>query len=133
MASLLQGSNSIDKQQITSLINDIDAADTELSRLRSAFMTRCKAPRKKIRGAMAQAKEAGLNLNAFRALVAEHRSLRQNQERIAKLDDEDADALTPMRQALGMLAETALGKAALDRAERQQKKEASLDALTPAG
>lgn len=113
----LLGNAKYDQAEIERLISDIDAADKRLATLRSQHMNACKTPRKKIKQVMLQAKDSGVPLDAFRALVAEHRDRRRIRERIGKLEDDAADAYEQIRPALGDFETTPLGAAAARRAK----------------
>jgi hypothetical protein len=66
---------------------------------------------------MATAREAGINMAAFRAVVAEHRNARNLAQRLAGLEADDAEDFAAMCDALGAFGDTELGKAALQRAK----------------
>jgi hypothetical protein len=128
--TLRVGDNSIDKDKIAKYLKDINAADADMARSQSAHMTRCKAPRKKIRSVFESVKRSGMNVAAFRALVMEHRGARKNQQRIGNMELDDAADLEIMRAALGMLADTALGRAAIKREKKKADGEKALESLT---
>jgi uncharacterized protein (UPF0335 family) len=100
---------------IETFLESIDGVDDELASLRGAYMQQCKRPRDQLREIMAEIKDAGHNMKAFRVLLRHHRDERKHADRVAGLEPEDADDLQRM---LGDYAETPLGAAAV---ERQRK------------
>jgi hypothetical protein len=119
--------NGFDGDQLSKFLGEIDRADDELASLKSAHMESCKQPRGWLRDTMASAKEAGINMTAFRAVVAEHRADRKIEKKLAELEADDAADFEAMRDALGAFGDTPLGEAALSKANR--KGDGGLDAL----
>lgn len=120
------GHNSVDKNRIASFLKDIKAADDELASLKSAHMTRCKKPQKRIKGAMISAKAAGLDMAAFRTLVAEYRDRRRAEARRDKLEADEVASLDLLKAAVPDFFEsTELGRAS----KRRNSGEAALDSL----
>ena len=111
--------NNVYGSDIAKFLKDIDRADDELASLKSQHMESCKQPRGWLRDTMASAKEAGLNMAAFRAVVAEHRADRKIEAKLADLEPDDAADFEAMREALGTFGETPLGEAALSKAKRR--------------
>jgi hypothetical protein len=118
MAPEREGSNGFDAKQLDKFLREIDKADDELASLKSAHMEACKQPRGWLRDTMATAKEAGLNMTAFRAVVAEHRAERKIEQRLAELEADDAADYEAMLEALGGLSDMPLGEAALSKAKK---------------
>jgi hypothetical protein len=116
MTSTRDGGNNTKGKQLDSYLREIDKADDELLSLKMSHMAACKAPRGRIRHVMAQAREAGENLEAFRTLVAAHRADRKIDKRIAELEADDRAEFESLQEALGAFGDTALGQAALKRA-----------------
>jgi hypothetical protein len=114
---LALGSNRGDLEQCKKFLEAIAAADDELLLLRSEHMVACKTPRAAIKETMAEAKEAGINMQAFRALIAEQRDRNRISKRIAALEADAAEAYELIRDALGPFGDTPLGEAALRRAK----------------
>ena len=98
---------------------EIDRQDDELAELHSDYMEQCKGPRGQIREVMASAKEAGVNMIAFREALAVHRADRAHEKRLAAMEPNDAQDLNRMMVALGMLADTPLGEAAIQKFESE--------------
>src|SRR5262245_45475189 len=112
-----EGSNGFDGDQLSGYLGQIDAADDKLLELKSQHMLACKTPRAKIRETMKAAKEAGLNMTSFRAVVAAHRAERKIDAKFAELEADDAADYEAMREALGDFGSTPLGDAALKKAK----------------
>ena len=119
--------NGFDGDELAKYLTEIDKADDELGKLKSEHMEQCKRPRGWLRDTMGSAKEAGLNMNAFRAVVAEHRADRKIEKKLAELEPDDAADFEAMREALGPFGETPLGEAAIGKAKA--KRDAGLDEL----
>src|SRR5262245_56261344 len=114
---LPEGSNGFDGEALEKYLTQIDSADDELVALKMEHMRACKAPRQRIRNVMAQAKTAGLNMNALKAVISKHRAERKVDQTIAELEADDRADFEAMKAALGEFADTPLGQAALKKAE----------------
>jgi hypothetical protein len=126
----MQDRHDRDNSNIANFLSAIDAADDELASLRGSYMQQCKGARATIKEVKGEAKEAGVNMKAFGAVLKDHREERARQKRVAALEAEDADTYESMREALGEFGSTPLGEAALDRKKRARgSKEGSLDSL----
>jgi hypothetical protein len=119
--------NGFDGDQLAAYLETIDDADSELLELHASYMASCKAPKSRIKDAMATARKAGINMVAFRVVLADHRAKRKQAKRIANLEADDVHDFEAMIDALGEFGSTPLGKAALDRARPQG--EATLNSL----
>ncbi len=113
----MPGANGFDPEQLTKYLDHIDSADDQLLKLKSEHMTACKGPRGKIKGVMKEARNAGLNMPALRAVIAKHRSERKIEEQIAELEADDKADYEEMQRALGDFGTSPLGEAALKRAK----------------
>ena len=109
--------NGYDGDALNGFLAEIALVDDELATLKGEYMAACKGPRSKIKDILATAKEADINMRAFREVLAKHRDARAQERRIADLEADDASAYELMLQALGEFGDTPLGKAALDRAK----------------
>jgi hypothetical protein len=119
-----------DNDHLQRYLEVIDGADDELASLRGSYMSQCKGPRATIKEIKGEAREAGVNMKAFGAVLKDHREERARQKRVAALEAEDADSYEAMREQLGEFASTPLGEAALGRKKRTRgSKEGSLDSL----
>jgi hypothetical protein len=117
--------NGYDSVALSGFLGEIAEVDAELASLKGEYMAACKGPRQRIKEILATAKEADINIVAFRELLARHRDARKAERRIADLEDDDRSAFELMLEALGEFGSTPLGKAALDRA----KGDSTLDEL----
>jgi hypothetical protein len=111
-----QATNGYSSDLVKGLFAEIDAQDDELASLRGSYMEECQGPRSAIKEIKARAREEGINPVAFAELLAQHRSARAEQKRLAKMEPEDVDAFNLLEQALGDFVDTPLGAAAMDKA-----------------
>jgi uncharacterized protein (UPF0335 family) len=87
-------------------LEKISKQDDELDTLRADYMNDCKGPRGAIKDIMASARDAGVNMKAFRELLA---------KRVDAMEADDAAAFDEMISALGDFVDTPLGGAAVAR------------------
>jgi hypothetical protein len=109
-------SNGYDGEELQRFLKAIARQDEELAKLKSEHMTKCKGPRGKIKDTMKAVREAEININAFRVKLAQQRDEIKHDKRVAVMEADDAEALEMIETALGQMADTPLGKAALARA-----------------
>lgn len=102
---------------LTGYLTSIDKQDDELDTLRGQYMAACKGPRAAIKDVMASAREAGLNMKAFREILTAHRNDRRHEKRVNALEADDQASYEEMAAALGEFGEFGLGAAALARAK----------------
>jgi len=114
-----------DNNELRSYLEQIDEQDDVLASLRGEYMNKCKGPREAIREVLTTAREAGVNMKAFRVLLTGHRQERKQEARIAELETEDAQAHQEMCEALGEFGDTPLGEAAIKGAKRRRGREAA--------
>ena len=103
----------------------IDEHDDELLELRSEYMNDCKGPRSSIKEIKDSAREAGINMKAFKENLKNHREERARLKRVAAMEQEDRDEYEVLREQLGEFGSTPLGQAALD----GKRKGGGLDSL----
>lgn len=115
-----------DGKALEQYLNRIDVADNELVALKAEHMRSCKRPRGQIREVLGEAKAAGYNMTAFRAMVGKHRAERKIEQQIAELEADDLADYQALQLALGEFGETPLGQHALDKAK---PKDSGLDTL----
>jgi hypothetical protein len=118
---MAEHTNGYDKDQLQSYLDEVAEQDDALLSLKSDYMNACKGPRSKIKDILARAKEADINMVAFREVLAKHRDVREQERRIADLEDDDRSAFELMLDALGEFGNTPLGQAALDRAKQSDE------------
>jgi len=100
---------------LQSYLEKIAKQDDELDHLRADYMNDCKGPRGHIKDIMSSAREAGVNMKAFRELLTKHRSDRRHAKRVDGMEADDAAALQEMIDKLGDFVDTPLGGAAVAR------------------
>jgi uncharacterized protein (UPF0335 family) len=122
-----EGSNSFDRDQLKGYIKEIDHEQDSIDTFQDEYAESCKPHREQIAAILETAKNAGINMKAFRTVLAEHNAERKHKRRVAKLDMMDKADYELMAEALGDYGSTPLGSAALERAKGQ---EASLDSLS---
>jgi hypothetical protein len=110
--------NGYDSDELKSYLDSIDAEDEKLLSLQSDYMNLCKGPRGRIRETIATAKEAGVNMVAFRMVLEKHRMAKRHQRHVEELEADDGNSYQKMLDALGVFADTPLGVAALDKAAK---------------
>jgi uncharacterized protein (UPF0335 family) len=125
---MYEGSNGFDPEQLANYLAEIDKCDDSLLSLKLEHLNNCKAPRARIKNLMKEARGAGLNMEAFRTVVAKHRSDRKIEQRLSELEADDAADYEEMLHALGEFGDTPLGEAALKRARPQDDKLDNLSA-----
>jgi hypothetical protein len=91
----------------------IDEYDDELLELKSEYMNDCKGPRSSIKEIKDSAREAGINMRAFKENLKNHREERARLKRVAAMEAEDRDEYEVLREQLGEFGSTPLGEAAL--------------------
>jgi len=97
-------------------LTEIDRCDDQLDTLRAEYMNDCKPVRGEIADICASAKESGLNMKSFRAILRKHRADRRHDKHLGKLDLADLSDYKSMEEALGDFIDTPLGQAAAARA-----------------
>jgi hypothetical protein len=125
----VESPNGFNPDQLSNHLRIIDEADDELASLLGTYRADCKGPRARVKNAMAMAKDQGINMTAFRELVAAHRAQRKIEKRVADLEADDHDDFQAMVEALGEFGDTPLGAAAINRAKKPRGEEA-LNTLT---
>lgn len=109
----MQGGNGYDSKQLSGYLSEIDVADVEIERAREDFKAECEPYRERIRDVLTAAKDNGINMTAFKVVLAEHRAEKRMDRRVAALDIADRADYGTMCDALGILVDTPLGEAAL--------------------
>jgi hypothetical protein len=127
------GGNGIgDRDQTERLLREIDEADQQLASLKGEYMAQCKEPRGDIADVFKRAKDSGLPMRPFRALVKNRRLDRRMQANVERLEEDDQAKYDAIVAGLGPdFCDLPLGQAALRRARAPQG-EAALDSLAGA-
>jgi uncharacterized protein (UPF0335 family) len=107
--------NGYDQQLLKGYLEEIDAADQTLERLRSEYMNKCKGPHEDIAGVFEAAKEADIPVRALKTIVKNRRLDRRMANNVAKLEADDADSYEALVAALGDFIDLPLGQAAVER------------------
>lgn len=107
-------SNGYDPTIVQQFVKDIERHFATLESYRGEYMNRCKSVRELITRSKDAAKEEGIPKKLLNALLKE-RELERKIDNIHDSfeDEEDADNYEALKDALGSLADTPLGKAAL--------------------
>jgi hypothetical protein len=100
---------------------EIDRCDDQLDNLHADYMNECKPIRSDIAEICSSAKENGLNMKSFRAVLRKHRADRRHDKHLAKLDLADLSDYKSMEEALGDFIDTPLGRAAVQREDSGEK------------
>jgi hypothetical protein len=119
--------NGYDPVQLEGFLTEIDAADDKLAELKSNYMHKCKGPRADIAGVLEAAKESGVPMRAFKALVKNRRLNRRIEANTAGLEPDDAAEYDKLCSDLGDFIDLPLGRAAADRV--RPNREQALDSL----
>ena len=109
-------SNSFNGKQLEGYLSEIFRHDDALASLRGQYMQSCREPRAAIKEIMGTVREAGINMVAFRQVLAEARSDRAHASVVAAMDQQDVDDYEAISAALGDFGTTPLGQATLARA-----------------
>ena len=118
------------KDRLQGYLDEIDVCDDEIESYRGTFMQQCRGPRERTKEIILAAKDAGINSVAFRNALKAHRDERAQERRVAKLDMADRADYETIMEALGAYADTELGQAALERAQKdQEQNEEALNSL----
>ena len=117
--------NGYDSEKLNGFLAQIAEVDDELATKKGEYMAACKGPRSRIKDILATAKEADINMRAFREVLAKHRDARAQERRIADLQSRRRQRLRADDGGPRRVRRHPLGKAALDRA----KGDSTLDTL----
>src|SRR5262245_26509912 len=120
--------NGYDRAVLERLLSEIDDCDNRLASLKGDYMASCRGPRQDIAAVFEQAKDSGMPIRAFKALVKNRRLDRKIAANVARLEDDDAAEYDRIIADLGDFVDLPLGQAALRRA-KPSAHEASLDSL----
>ena len=110
------GTNGFDPDKVKSFVGRIEHLNGDMQTLKAEHMSKCKAVREDIKEVIAEAKDAGIPASALKALIKVREFERKAEAQRDNLDNEIQGDFDNLRLALGDLAETELGQAALDKA-----------------
>lgn len=97
-------------------VERIENLNADLDKMKSAYMNECKAVREDIKEVLKEAKGDGFNKSTIKAVVTARALERRAEAAREDLDMADRDVFDNIRHELGDLAETPLGKAAMEAA-----------------
>ncbi|MBX3490874.1 hypothetical protein [Parvibaculum sp.] len=108
------GSNGYDKKKLEGYVSECEEAQTEIDEIMQAAKDKCAPLREQIADIKKAANEDdGIPRKEFNAVLQERRLRRKADGVRDKLSAEQQDQFDLMKQALGMLADTPLGQAAM--------------------
>ena len=109
------GHNGFDPEKAKSFVSRIENLNDDMETLKAEHMSKCKAVREDIKDVIAEAKNEGIPASALKAVVKVRALERKAAAERDNLDNEIQGDFDNLRLALGDLAETELGQAALDK------------------
>jgi uncharacterized protein (UPF0335 family) len=108
------GTNFVEPEKINQFVSDYEGCQAELLKLRMDYMEKCKTVRGDMKVIVDEAKDAGIPKQSFRAVIKSReleRKAKKARDDLADIDLQDKYDL--IRHALGDLADTPLGQAAI--------------------
>jgi hypothetical protein len=108
--------NGYDRTMLEGFLREIDHADMELASLKGEYMQSCKQPRADIAAVMERAKDAGIPVRVFKAIVKNRRLDREMHANVERLDLDQRAEYDVIVERLGDFVDLPLGQAALRRA-----------------
>ncbi|MDP2618591.1 MAG: DUF2312 domain-containing protein [Hyphomicrobiales bacterium] len=105
--------NGIDADMAKAFIERIENLEGQIDSERGSYMQKAKTIREDIKEVIIEAKDEGIPSKALKAMVKDRRYDRKKAELAAGLDIDEGAAFEQMKEALGPLADTPLGEAAL--------------------
>ena len=121
------GTNGFERAVTEGLLKEIDHLDEQLASLKGEYMNACKGPRGDIADVFKAAKDKGLPMRAFRALVKNRRLDKKMSANVDRLEGDDQAHYEALVVGLGDFCDLPLGQAALRRARPDA--EGPLDSL----
>ncbi|HEX5508772.1 MAG TPA: GapR family DNA-binding domain-containing protein [Pseudolabrys sp.] len=112
------GTNGFDPDKVKSFIERIENLQSDIRTVKAENAVRCKTIMDDIKIVLDEAKEDGIPRKELKAVLKARELERRLEETRDNLDGESQETFDQIRFALGDLAETPLGGAALARAER---------------
>jgi uncharacterized protein (UPF0335 family) len=111
--------NGYDPKTVNSFAARLDGLDAELESERGKYMKRCHELRDDISDILDEAKDKGIPKKAFKAVRKAAKYERKATRAREDLEPDHQDSFDLIKQALGEFADTALGKATLSRATKE--------------
>lgn len=117
MAASAKPGNGFDAAKLKHYIHEIEEVKDEIDSETGSFMSAIKGKRNSIKDLIADAKNDGIPTKALKAEL-KLRDLDRDKARVVTgLEEEEAETLEQIREALGDLASLPLGEAVMKRAE----------------
>lgn len=110
------GRNGHDPEKIASFISRIENLNKDIATKKSEHMAACKEIRSDIKIVLDEAKDDGISKTALKALVKQRELERKVEACRDNLESEEQHEFDKIEQALGQLADTELGQAAVKEA-----------------
>lgn len=109
--------NGFDKKVVQGYIDRVENLKEEIASIMGTAMNEAKSLHEDIAEVFKEAKSNGIPLKALKAQLKLRKLDRDKEKVVAGLDEEDAESLEKIQHALGLLADTPLGGAAMKAAE----------------
>jgi uncharacterized protein (UPF0335 family) len=106
-------SNGYDGNKINEFLGRVENLEEEIASIMGTAMAECKAKRDDIKEVYSEAKDAGLPMKPLKAEAKLRKLDRDKAKVFAGLNEDDQETLEQFQTALGPLASTPLGEAAL--------------------
>ena len=110
--------NGFKSELLKSFITRVEQVEADIASVMGAAMREAKSLREDIKEQLALAKDEGIPIKALKAELRLRKLDRAKAKVVAGLDGEDAETLEMVREALGDLASSPLGEAALKAAQQ---------------
>jgi hypothetical protein len=110
--------NKIDEEKAQRFVDEIERCFVELLSERGTYMARCKPIHERIGDWKDRAKDDGIPKKALNTILKERDLIRKIEALNEDLEDDDADQVEMLRNALGPYGDLPLGRAAVDAEER---------------
>lgn len=115
--------NGFDPKKTSAYVKRIDSVYRQLESLKGKYMSECKGYRKDITDILDEAKSIGIPKKAFKSYLRERELLSKAADVRDELEGDDQDSFDMIKQAMGELADTPLGQAALSKAKGAEELE----------
>lgn len=116
MAAPAKPTNGFDQDKLKGYIDRVENIKSEIASETGAFMKGIRELKDDIKDILTEAKDQGVPMKALKAELKLRDLDREKDKVVAGLEDDDAESLEQIREALGEFASLPLGRAALERA-----------------
>lgn len=107
------GMNGYDGNKINAILGRVENLEEEIASIMGAAMAECKAKREDIKEIYLEAKDAGIPMKPLKAEAKLRKLDRDKAKVVSGLSEDDQETLEQFQMALGPLASTPLGEAAI--------------------